>query len=317
MPTRIPQIIILHIRYCAVGCAYIQASRYHKTNKHQQVKHLYYCCIGLLLGVTGCEGQSASLPTSETDDSTTIQAAVPAPLVYDTTAKVLHIFVALCDNTYQGIVPVPAKIGNGQDPNNNLYWGCGYGIRTYFKKSAEWKLVSTQKIDSTILERVVFKHTQKNIYLIADAWNGKYIEACTDAFLSGSCGQLKDTVHVGQTIIGAAGNAQMLAYIGHDGLMDFQLPDTYRNTDSITRDIIILACYSKSYFSPLLQDAGVRPLVWTTGLMAPEAYTVHDAISGYVKNESVESIRSKAALAYSQYQKCSEKAGRNLLVSGF
>src|SRR5688572_22804615 len=31
-------------------------------------------------------------------------------------AQVIHIFVALCDNKYQGIVPVPAKIGNGQDP---------------------------------------------------------------------------------------------------------------------------------------------------------------------------------------------------------
>lgn len=50
----------------------------------------------------------------------------------------VHIMVALCDNTYQCIVPVPKGIGNGQNPATNLYWGCGYGIKTYFKKSAEW-----------------------------------------------------------------------------------------------------------------------------------------------------------------------------------
>ncbi|MBS1655648.1 MAG: hypothetical protein JSU05_12430, partial [Bacteroidetes bacterium] len=45
---------------------------------------------------------------------------------FDTTIKTIHVFVALCDNKYQGIVPVPAKIGNGQDPANNLYWGCSF-----------------------------------------------------------------------------------------------------------------------------------------------------------------------------------------------
>src|SRR6187551_3111970 len=55
--------------------------------------------------------------------------------------KTIHVFVALCDNEYQGIVPVPAKIGNGQDAATNLYWGCGAGVRTYFKNSKSWTLV--------------------------------------------------------------------------------------------------------------------------------------------------------------------------------
>ena len=70
--------------------------------------------------------------------------------VVDSSAKTIHIYVALCDNKYQGIVPVPKAIGNGQDPNSNLYWGCGYGIRSYFKKSAEWKLISAIKKNSLI-----------------------------------------------------------------------------------------------------------------------------------------------------------------------
>ena len=60
-----------------------------------------------------------------------------------------------------------------------------------------------------------------------------------------------------------------------------------------------------------------NPLVWSSGLMSPEAYTLHDAIESYINNEPVENIRSSAARAYSKYQKCSEKAARNLLVSGW
>ena len=236
---------------------------------------------------------------------------------FDTTFNTIHIFVALCDNKYQGIVPVPTKTGNGQDAHNNLYWGCAFGIRTYFKNSLEWKFVKTQKIDSLLLERIIFKHTTKNYYLVADAYNGKYIKHCTEEFLRSNSGQLKDTLHVNSKVIGIAGNAKLVAYIGHDGLMDFTLSETFQNTDNNKRNVIILACYSKRFFSPHLKTANINPLVWTTGLMCPEAYTIHDALTGYVNNETNEAIRTRAASAYSKYQKCSVSAARNLLVTGW
>lgn len=34
---------------------------------------------------------------------------------------VVHAVVALCDNENQGIVPVPASLGDGQSPRTNLY----------------------------------------------------------------------------------------------------------------------------------------------------------------------------------------------------
>ncbi len=235
----------------------------------------------------------------------------------DSSAKTIHIYVALCDNKYQGIVPVPKGIGNGQDPNSNLYWGCGYGIRTYFKKSADWKLLKTQKVNDIILERLVFKHVSKNIYLIADAYDGEYIKKCTIDFLNSASGIVKDNILLEDKSIGIAGNADLLAYIGHDGLMDFELNDKFVNSDKKKRDVIILACYSKMFFGPHLAKANVNPLVWSSSLMAPEAYTVHDAILGYVAQENNEQIRSRAASAYAKYQKCSLKAARNLLVTGW
>jgi len=185
------------------------------------------------------------------------------------------------------------------------------------KKSASWKLVRTQKIDSVKLERLVFKHVTKSVYLIADAYDGRHIKQTTKDFLNSSCGKYKDTINIDNKTIGIAVNANLVAYIGHDGLMDFQLTETFKNTDNKTRDIIILACYSKRFFSPHLKDAKVNPLVWSTGLMSPEAYTIHDAIEGYVNKENNESIRSRAAQAYAKFQKCSAKAARNLLVTGF
>src|SRR5688500_17366703 len=56
--------------------------------------------------------------------------------------KVVHVFVALCDNEHQGIAPVPAKLGDGRDPANNLYWGAMYGVKTFFRRSPDWKTVA-------------------------------------------------------------------------------------------------------------------------------------------------------------------------------
>ncbi len=234
---------------------------------------------------------------------------------YTTDTKTIHIIVALCDNQYQGIVPVPQKIGNGQDPNNNLYWGTAYGIKTYFKNSPEWRLVKSNKKDSLLLERIILKHKTQNYYIVADAYNGKYIKHATKTFLKSSSGLIKDTVQLQDQTLGIAGNAELVAYIGHNGLMDFSIQEAFLNTDKKEREVIVLACYSQHYFKPHLKTAHVNPLVWTTGLMAPEAYTIHDAITGYIQGESNEEIRLRAAKAYSKYQKCSLTAAKKLLVT--
>lgn len=235
---------------------------------------------------------------------------------FDKDTKTIHIMVALCDNENQGIVPVPARIGNGQDPKNNLYWGTAYGIKTYFKRSKEWSLLTTQNLNDTILERVIFKHKLKNFYLVADAYDGRYIKKTTTNFLRSSYGMVKDTVKVGVVTLGIEGNAKLLAYIGHDGLMEFDLAEKFEKTDTLQRDVIILACISQEYFAPYLAQANINPLVWTTNLMAPEAYTIHDALSGYVQGELNSEIRLRAAKAYAKYQKCGLKGAKRLLVSG-
>jgi hypothetical protein len=78
-----------------------------------------------------------------------------------------------------------------------------------------------------------------------------------------------------------------------------------------------LACSSKYFFKEGLQKAGAYPLVWTTNLMCPEAYTLDAILEGWVKNETKEQIRERAAQAYNLYQKCGLKGARGLLVTGY
>jgi hypothetical protein len=109
----------------------------------------------------------------------------------------------------------------------------------------------------------------------------------------------------------------LICYVGHNGLMDFSLDGSPSQVDQKHREVIILACASKNYFYDYIKKTGAYPLLWTTNLMCPEAYTLISAIDSWIKNNPPETTREKAAQAYSRYQKCGIKGVRNLLVTGY
>lgn len=210
----------------------------------------------------------------------------------------IHVFVALCDNATQGIIPVNARIGNGNDPANNLYWGCSDGLRSYFKSSSKWKLIETKKNPSeAIIERLVFHHTKhSNVKLVADAYRGSEMKRCLNDFFKATAGK-EDP-------------ARLIAFIGHNGLMehDRDIPMAIQAAEAPNRDVIVLSCVSKSWFSKRFADPKIRPILLTEQLMYPGAFALHGAIEGWVVDETLLSIRSRAARSYAKNQKISVKA---------
>ena len=234
-------------------------------------------------------------------------------------AKTIHVYVALCDNVHQGIVPVPDRLGDGKKPNTNLYWGAMYGVKSFFKnKASDWELLKTESLnDSPILERLLFKHKTKNIYLLADAYDGEKIRICIEDFLKSANGQNPLSVQNENEVLDFGGHSDLLAFVGHDGLMDFNVDVKYNQAVGEKKDVIILACYSKRFFAPHIKKAQANPVLWTTHLMAPEAYTLKAAIDGWMNNESGAEIDERAAQTYNQYQKCGIRGARNLFATGF
>jgi hypothetical protein len=110
-------------------------------------------------------------------------------LVAQSVPRTIHVFVTLADNANQGIVPVPAKLGNGEDAERNLYWGSAFGVKTFFSRSTKWKLLSSgEKPKYEVLERCVFKYRTANVYLVADAYRGREIQTAILNFLDAARG---------------------------------------------------------------------------------------------------------------------------------
>jgi hypothetical protein len=207
------------------------------------------------------------------------------------------------------------------DPEHNLYWGAAAGVKTFFARSSEWALVSCgQKTKTAVLERCIFKHRRSEVYLVADAYRGNEIRQAILDFFDAAAGASPEKIDLpgaSAATLTLPGGSNLVAYIGHDGLMDFQLPIVPRKQNEAHRDAIILACASKQYFGEALRTAGAYPLLWTTNLMAPEAYTLKSALDGWIAGEANEQIHERAAVAYDKYQRCGLRGARRLFATGW
>jgi hypothetical protein len=278
----------------------------------------------LLLALVNCGNSAARSdkgsptgPQPADNGNRPIQARDVEPPVKNN-GKVIHVLVALCDNVNQGIVPVPARLGNGEDLKDNLYWGAAYGVKSFFAKSKDWKLVAQMlKPQPAILERCLFKHKTRDVYLVADAYRGAEIKQTISDFFDYAAGGRGENLRANEVALRCGDGADLLVYVGHNGLMDFNLATQVKQQDDKRRDAIMLCCASKNYFAARLRSTGANPLLWTTNLMAPEAYILQAAINGWLQNESGEQIRLRAAEAYHKYQRCGLKAARNLFSSSW
>ena len=212
-----------------------------------------------------------------------------------------RVFVALADNKTQGIAPVPEKIGNGDDAARNLYWGCDEALPQVFRASADWKLVSRDPGSKpAIIERIRFAHRTGDWQLVADAYRGSAIREClVDYFRALNSDESRE-------------NVPLVAYLGHDGLMDFPLPEKTIVRRGPGRDAIVLCCLSERFFRPHLEQAGARPLLTTTQLMYPGGFILRDVLAGWIRGETPAQIRHRAATAYARNQGISVKAARGV-----
>ena len=238
---------------------------------------------------------------------------------------VAHVVVALCDNLHQGIVPVPGAIGNGQDPRSNLYWGAGYGVRSYFSRKAGYSLrqltFSGQVLDKIMLTKD-FQGSDHPVRLvvIAEAWDGRAIGAAISRFLRLAAGHDPESIALpsiaGGATVAAGGDGAIIAFVGHNGMMDFPAPSRPEaRPGALPRSSIILACASKPYFSDLIRAGGSHPRLLTTGLMAPEAYSLEEALRTFATGGSPMDVRQAAAAIYDRVQHCGLRGALRLFAS--
>ena len=247
----------------------------------------------ILFVVLTCLQANLVLPAEKTADNAARKTTEKN--ADETADKTIEVFVALADNKNQGIVPVPEAIGNGDDPEKNLYWGTADGLKGFFDRSRSWKLIEKDDAPSgDILRTRTYRHAKAGAVIHARAYRGAAIKECLRDFESAV----------------RLGSHDLVVFIGHNGLMDFDLPKPTKSREQVkVPDCIVLCCKSEQYFKTRLSEAGGRPILLTTQLMYPGAFILGAVAESWLGGAKPAGIRESAGGAYAENQKISRKAG--------
>ncbi|MES2598786.1 MAG: hypothetical protein V4662_25860 [Verrucomicrobiota bacterium] len=214
--------------------------------------------------------------------------------------RTVRVFVALADNASQGIAKVPAKIGNGDDAELNLYWGNSEGFKSVFGRSKSWKLEKAEANPvPEILDRRTYKHACQDCRIIAEAWRGKNIRECLEAFLA--------ALHSPENTVSSPSSGTMASWMGPFPFRGSEQRHSRRMPSSS-------AVFSGRYFQSHLDAAKSRPVLSTAQLMYPGSFLLRDALEVWLRQGSRSDIRMAAARAYASNQKISVKAASGVFT---
>ncbi len=221
--------------------------------------------------------------------------------------------VALWDASFSGAKRFP--ISDGNDPKHNLYWGAGFGMYHGFKNVFRWQLVGEKKDQMAVFKKVfpatafwrqmgVNKPFEMyvvfNLYRSADILHGYHDFA---QYLFGKWDQ-KITLKDGKTIE-AGSMSRVVGYVGHmvtDGdsaIKGVRLSSDVRHNG--TKGVFITSCLSAPIFSRSVLNHNTYGLLFTTGLLAPEAYVQNALFEALARGSGGNRIIDSVASAYASY----------------
>lgn len=233
---------------------------------------------------------------------------------------VVHVHVPLCDNDI--IRCGNARLGDGDDPDRNLYWATSGGFRGWFnRRGSGWKQVLVERGGGDVAEVRVWRRRFRasrglaaagrsfDAYVVATAWRGDEIRKAMDTYTRHLYGGDVETVTTGDgTRLSAGGGAHVVAYVGHNGWMDVARYDfarigrTARTRSKRIKGTIAVACITEDYLSPQISSASRVPLLMTRWLLFAGAHSFEGAVTALAEGRDLAGIRRAAVRNYARGQ---------------
>ncbi len=233
---------------------------------------------------------------------------------------VVTVHVALCDNRV--IHCGGRRLGDGDRPGRNLYWGAAGGFRAYFdRQRRSYRRVLLDGGDrKVILARAAYLRRIRRpgptwrrrgvtrpfeVLVIGLAYRGMRIGSAMDALVHqvAAEGGVASTLTIAgrQLPIGASGH--LVGYAGHNHLMDvvsYRFPRVSRRTPL---GFFALACYTSQYLADHLQGPALHALLLTRTRMYPGAFTLDGLVRGVSAGASAREVFRRGAAYYARVQR--------------
>lgn len=232
---------------------------------------------------------------------------------------VVQVHVPLCDND---VIPCGnARLGDGDNPAKNLYWATSEGFLGWFgRRGGGWKQVLATDGDAIgeahVLDLRVWRRELTTpaawrragaparfpMYVVAQAWRGEEIHRAFTHYADDLYGVTSHTVTLADgTKLAAGGDAHVVAYVGHNHLMDLAAFDwraVAKRADARPRGAIAIACHTAVYMQDVVPGARQVPLVLTRDFLLASAAALEGAVLGFARGGDYAAIRKGAAAGY-------------------
>jgi hypothetical protein len=203
----------------------------------------------------------------------------------------LRVYVALCDNASQGIVPVknPA-ICDGDRPDQNIYWGTRGGLFG-FMRNVRFKLRSRESFEAgPIAERAVWhkRIAGTEVEVEGLAYRGREIRSAMLDFVH-AVHRREDSPH-------------LVAYVGHNYFLDTEdvreFAEATRVPGGTAKGVLALSCLGDRHIRPYITRQGAEILLINKNLTYPGAWSIGGIIEAVVRRLPPRAVRDSAARAF-------------------
>ena len=231
---------------------------------------------------------------------------------------VVEVHVPLCDSSI--IACGNAKLGDGDNPATNLYWSTTPGFGAWFaRKGSGWQralATTTQTGDSDVLALHVYRRTlatpaawrkrgapkRFELDIVVRAWRGKAIDRALAAYADDISGKGARTVKLASGELAAGGAAQLVAFVGHNRLMDLESFE-WPAPGARAKGAIAIACDTAPYMKKQVSAPTRVPLLMTSDLLFANAAPLEAAVLAFASGAGYAQIRRDAATAYAGVRK--------------
>ncbi|MEO8550087.1 MAG: hypothetical protein ABI678_08935 [Kofleriaceae bacterium] len=232
---------------------------------------------------------------------------------------VVEVHAPLCEGTI--IACGNKKLGDGDNPETNLYWSTTPGFGAWFaRRGSGWKRVLKQTADETGDHDLVAVHVYRRdvtapsgwvkrgapkhfeLDIVIHGWRGTSIDKALAAYAADVSGVgTRELVLADKSKLAAGGAAQLVAFVGHNRLMDLET-FTWPEPGVVTKGAIAIACDTAPYMKQQVSAATRVPLLMTSDLLFANAAPLEAAVLAFARGGGYAEIRKDAATAYAGIQ---------------
>jgi hypothetical protein len=234
------------------------------------------------------------------------------PIVTSITAPLCDASIIPCGNS---------KLGDGNSLDTNLYWATTPGFGAWFRRrGGGWKRVESLREKATgdddLLAVDIYHRSMKTpvawqrrgapkqfeVYIVVNGWRGTAIDRALATYASEMSGLVPRVYPLpGGIKLNAGGDAHVIAYSGHNRLMDlaaYQWPSPGQRA----MGFIAVACMTADYMESNVPAPTRVPLLMTRDYLFANAAPVEAVLLTLLRGEGYQAMRVNAAAAYARVQ---------------